>query len=157
IYVGFVNWALMVLTLGLALMFRSSDNLASAFGIAVALTMLLTSLLMFLAMREVWAWSLPLSVAVAGLFIILALWFVTANLIKVLEGGWLPLVVGAALSFAGSAWRWGRPALTRRLERDSLTLGHFIAQVHGKARVPGTAVYLTSRVDVVPVPLLHNL
>jgi K+ transporter len=70
IYVGFVNWALMVLTLGLALTFRSSDNLASAFGIAVALTMLLTSLLMFLAMREVWGWSLPLSVAVAGLFTI---------------------------------------------------------------------------------------
>src|SRR5262249_24066465 len=128
IYVGFVNWALMVLTLGLPLMFRSSDNLASAFGIAVALTMLLTSLLMFLAMCEVWGWSLPLSVAVAGLFIIVDLSFVSANMMKVFEGGWVPLVVGAALYFAMSTWRWGRTALTRRLERDTLPLRHFIAQ-----------------------------
>src|SRR5262249_43243805 len=157
IYVGFVNWTLMVLTLGLALTFRSSENLASAFGIAVALTMLLTSLLMFLAMREVWGWSLPLSIAVAGLFTIVDLSFVAANMMKVFEGGWVPLVVGAALYFAMSTWRQGRTALMRKLERDTMPLGEFIAQVHGKARVPGTAVYLTSRVDVVPVPLLHNL
>jgi len=157
IYVGFVNWTLMVLTLGLALTFRSSENLASAFGIAVALTMLLTSLLMFLAMREVWGWSLPLSIAVAGLFTIVDLSFVAANMMKVFEGGWVPLVVGAALYFAMSTWRQGRTALMRKLERDTMPLGEFIAQVHGKARVPGTAIYLTSRVDVVPVPLLHNL
>jgi KUP system potassium uptake protein len=157
IYVGFVNWTLMVLTLGLALTFRSSENLASAFGIAVALTMLLTSLLMFLAMREVWGWSLPLSIAVAGLFTVVDLSFVAANMMKVFEGGWVPLVVGAALYFAMSTWRQGRTALLRKLERDTMPLGEFIAQVHGKARVPGTAVYLTSRVDVVPVPLLHNL
>ena len=157
IYVGFVNWALMVLTLDLAVTFRSSDNLASAFGIAVALTMLLTSMLMFLAMREVWRWSLSLSVSVAGLFIIVDLSFVAANMMKVIEGGWVPLVVAAALFFAMSTWRQGRLALTRKLERDTLPLKDFITQMHGKARVPGTAVYLTSRVDVVPVPLLHNL
>jgi KUP system potassium uptake protein len=157
IYVGFVNWALMALTLALTLTFRSSDNLASAFGIAVALTMLLTSMLMFLAMREVWHWSLPLSLAVAGLFIVIDLAFVGANLMKVLEGGWVPLVVGAALFYAMSTWRQGRLALTRKLERDTLPLADFIAQVRDKARVPGTAVYLTSRADVVPVPLLHNL
>jgi KUP system potassium uptake protein len=157
IYVGFVNWALMVLTLDLAVTFRSSDNLASAFGIAVALTMLLTSMLMFLAMREVWRWSLSLSVSVAGLFIIVDLSFVAANMMKVIEGGWVPLAVAAALFFAMSTWRQGRLALTRKLERDTLRLKDFITQMHGKARVPGTAVYLTSRVDVVPVPLLHNL
>jgi len=157
IYVGFVNWTLMVLTLGLALSFRSSDNLASAFGIAVALTMLLTSLLMFIAMREVWGWSLPLSIAVAGLFVIVDLSFVAANMMKVIEGGWVPLVVGATLYFIMSTWRQGRAALARKLERDTLPLKEFIAQVHSKARVTGTAVYMTSRVDVVPVPLLHNL
>ena len=157
IYVGFVNWTLMVLTLGLALSFRSSDNLASAFGIAVALTMLLTSLLMFIAMREVWGWSLPLSIAVAGLFVIVDLSFVAANMMKVIEGGWVPLVVGATLYFIMSTWRQGRAALARKLERDTLPLKEFIAQVHSKARVAGTAVYMTSRVDVVPVPLLHNL
>jgi KUP system potassium uptake protein len=157
IYVGFVNWTLMVLTLGLALGFRSSANLASAFGIAVALTMLLTSLLMFIAMREVWGWSLPLSIAVAGLFVIVDLSFVAANMMKVIEGGWVPLVVGATLYFIMSTWRQGRVALARKLERDTLPLKEFLAQVHNKARVAGTAVYMTSRVDVVPVPLLHNL
>ena len=157
IYVGFVNWALMALTLGLALSFRSSDNLASAFGIAVALTMLLTSLLMFIAMREVWRWSLPLSIAIAGLFVIVDLSFVSANMMKVLEGGWVPLVVGATLYFAMSTWRQGRAALARQLERDTLPLKDFIVQVRGKSRVAGTAVYMTSRIDVVPVPLLHNL
>jgi len=157
IYVGFVNWALMVLTLGLALSFRSSDNLASAFGIAVAMTMLLTSLLMFIAMREVWGWSLPLSIAVAGLFVIVDFTFVAANMMKVVEGGWVPLVVGASLYFVMSTWRQGRVALAHKLERDTLPLNDFIAQVQNKSRVAGTAVYMTSRVDVVPVPLLHNL
>jgi len=157
IYVGFVNWALMVLTLGLAVTFRSSDNLASAFGIAVALTMLLTTLLMFLAMREVWGWSVLLSCAVAGVFLIVDLSFVAANLMKVLEGGWVPLVVGALLFFAMSTWRQGRAALARKLERDTLPLKEFIEHVHTKTRVAGTAVYMTSRVDMVPVPLLHNL
>jgi KUP system potassium uptake protein len=157
IYVGFVNWVLMALTLTLTVTFRSSDNLASAFGIAVALTMLLTSLLMFLAMREVWGWSLPVSIVVAGLFVIVDLSFVAANMMKVLEGGWVPLVVGATLFFAMWTWRQGRIALGRALERDTLPLNDFIAQVHKKPRVPGTAIYLTSRTDVVPVPLLHNL
>jgi KUP system potassium uptake protein len=157
IYVGFVNWTLMLLTLALAVTFRSSDNLASAFGIAVALTMLLTSALMFLAMREVWHWSLPLTIAVAGLFIIVDLSFVAANMMKVVEGGWVPLVVGAGLFFAMWTWWQGRSALIRRLERDTLPLENFIRQVHSKGRVPGTAVYLTSRIDMVPVPLLHNL
>jgi KUP system potassium uptake protein len=157
IYVGFVNWVLMALTLTLTVSFRSSDNLAAAFGIAVALTMLLTSLLMFLAMREVWGWSLPLSIAVAGPFVAVDLSFVAANMMKVLEGGWVPLLVGATLFFAMSTWHQGRNALRSKLERDTLPLDSFIASVRSKARVAGTAVYMTSRVDVVPVPLLHNL
>src|SRR5271169_99197 len=157
IYIGFVNWALMALTLGLTLGFRSSDNLAAAFGIAVSLTMLLTSLLMFLAMREIWNWSLPLSLAVAGLFAAVDLAFVTANMMKVFEGGWFPLVVAAIIFFLMTTWLQGRTALLRKLERDTFPLSDFIRQVHSKTRVPGTAIYMTSRVDVVPVPLLHNL
>ena len=157
IYIGFVNWTLMVLTLGLTLGFRSSDSLAAAFGIAVSLTMLLTSMLMFLTMREIWGWSLPVSVAVAGLFVIVDLAFVSANMMKVFEGAWFPLVVAAMLFFLMFTWRQGRAALLRKLERDTLPLSSFIAQVHNKTRVPGTAIYLTSRLDVVPVPLLHNL
>jgi KUP system potassium uptake protein len=157
IYVGFVNWTLMVLTLALAVSFRSSDNLASAFGIAVALTMLLTSMLMFLAMREIWNWSFWLSAAVAGLFMIVDLSFVAANMMKVMQGGWVPLAVGATLFFLMSTWHRGRVELAAQLERDTLPLADFIRQMRGKARVPGTAIYMTSRLDIVPVPLLHNL
>jgi len=157
IYVGFVNWTLMLLTLGLTLAFRSSDNLAAAFGIAVSLTMLLTSMLMYLAMRQIWRWSLALSLAVAGLFIVVDLAFVTANLMKVFEGGFVPLVVAAAIFFLMWTWRRGRAAMLQQLERDTLPLADFITQTHDKQRVSGTAIYLTSRCDVVPVPLLHNL
>jgi len=156
IYVGFVNWVLMALTLGLTLAFRSSDNLAAAFGVAVSLTMLLTSVLMFLVMREIWSWSLPASLVVAGLFIVVDLSFVSANLMKVFEGGYVPLLVAAVIFFLIWTWRRGRELMLQSLERDTLPLAGFIQQIHSKARVPGTAVYVTSRTDVVPVPLLHN-
>ena len=157
IYVGAVNWVLMALTLGLTLAFRSSDNLAAAFGIAVSLTMLLTSVLMFLVMREIWNWSLPASLLAAGLFIIVDLSFVTANLMKVFEGGYVPLIVAAVIFFLMWTWRRGRELMLQKLERDTLPLANFITQIQGKSRVLGTAVYMTSRTDVVPVPLLHNL
>jgi KUP system potassium uptake protein len=157
IYVGFVNWVLMALTLGLTLAFRSSDNLAAAFGVAVSLTMLLTSMLMFLAMREIWRWSLSLSILVAGLFIVVDISFVSANLMKVFQGGYVPLVVAAVIFFLMWTWRSDRELMLQKLERDTLPLNDFIAQIHNKPRVSGTAVYLTSRTDVVPVPLLHNL
>jgi KUP system potassium uptake protein len=157
IYVSFVNWALMALTLTLTLTFRSSDNLAAAFGIAVSLTMFLTSILIFHVMREVWHWSLALSLAIAGLFVIVDLSFVTANLMKVLEGGWVPLVVGAIIFTLMSIWRDGRMTLMKKLERDTLPLATFIHQMRTKPRVHGSAIYLTNRLDVVPVSLLHNL
>jgi KUP system potassium uptake protein len=157
IYVGFVNWALMALTLTLTLTFRSSDNLAAAFGIAVSLTMFLTSILIYHVMREVWRWSLPLSLMIAGLFVIVDLSFVTANLMKVLEGGWVPLVVAAIIFTLMSIWRDGRATLIKKLERDTLPLPTFIHQMRTKPRVHGTAIYLTNRLDVVPVSLLHNL
>ncbi len=157
IYVGFVNWALMTLTLILTLTFRSSENLAAAFGIAVSLTMLLTSFLMFVAMRRVWCWSLPLSIATAGLFIAVDGSFVAANMVKFLEGGWIPLVVAAIIFFLMSSWSQGQAAMRAALERDTFPLDDFIKKFHGKPRVPGTAVYLSSRQNVVPVPLLHNL
>jgi KUP system potassium uptake protein len=157
IYVGFVNWVLMALTLGLTLAFRSSDNLAAAFGVAVSLTMLLTSVLMFLVMREIWNWGLLASLIVAGLFVVVDASFVAANLMKVFEGGFVPLIVATLIFFLIWTWRRGRHLMMQMLERDTLPLANFIKQIHGKSRVPGTAVYMTSRTDVVPVPLLHNL
>ncbi|HTV32832.1 MAG TPA: potassium transporter Kup [Methylocella sp.] len=157
IYVGFVNWLLMALTLVLTVAFRSSDNLAAAFGIAVSMTMFLTSLLMFRAMRDIWHWSLALSLMVAGLFVAVDLSFVTANLMKFFEGGWVPLVVGAVVFFLMWTWRECRLTMLAKLERDTLPLSIFIDKIQDMRRVPGTAIYMTSRTDVVPVPLLHNL
>jgi KUP system potassium uptake protein len=117
----------------------------------------LTSVLMFLVMREIWNWSLPASLLVAGLFIVVDLSFVTANLMKVFEGGFVPLIVAAAIFFLIWTWRRGRELMLQKLERDTMPLASFIKQIRGKSRVPGTAVYMTSRTDVVPVPLLHNL
>ena len=151
IYVGFVNWALMALTLVLTITFRSSDNLAAAFGIAVSMTMLLTSVLMFIAMREVWRWSLPLSLLVAGLFITVDGSFVAANMVKFFEGGWIPLVVASILFFLMTCWSEGFAAVRAALERDTFPLQGFIAKFHGKPRLEGTAVYLSGRTDVVPV------
>jgi KUP system potassium uptake protein len=157
IYVGFVNWALMALTLVLTVTFRSSDSLAAAFGIAVSLTMLLTSVLMFIAMREIWRWSLPLSLLTAGLFVTVDGSFVAANMVKFFEGGWIPLVVASILFFLMTCWSEGFAAMRAARERDTIPLQGFIAKFHGKPRVEGTAVYLSGRTDVVPVPLLHNL
>ena len=157
IYVGVVNWGLMALTLILTITFRSSDNLAAAFGVAVSLTMLLTSLLMFIAMREVWRWSLPLSLGVAGLFICIDSSFVAANFVKFFEGGWIPILVASLLFFLMSCWANGYTAMQVAMERESYPLADFIAEFHDKARVPGTAVYLSARSDFVPVALLHNL
>jgi KUP system potassium uptake protein len=157
IYVGFVNWSLMAVTLLLTIGFRSSDALAAAFGIAVSMTMFLTSILIFLTMREIWHWSLGLAGLVAGLFIAVDLAFVTANLMKVFEGGFVPLVIAAVLFFLMWTWYQGRDAMLAKLERDTLPLDLFLKQVRDKPRVAGTAIYMTSRTDVVPVPLLHNL
>jgi KUP system potassium uptake protein len=114
-------------------------------------------MLMFLAMREIWRWSLLLSLLVAGLFVVVDLSFVSANLMKVFQGGFVPLVIAALIFFLMWTWRSGRELMLQKLERDTLPLAGFIVQIHDKARVSGTAVYLTSRTDVVPVPLLHNL
>jgi KUP system potassium uptake protein len=135
IYVGFVNWVLMALTLTLALTFRSSDNLAAAFGIAVSLTMLLTSMLIFLTMREVWGWSLPAAAAAAGVFVVVDLSFVAANMMKVIEGGWVPLAVATVLFAAMSTWWRGRRLIVHKLERDTMPLKDFIAHAHNKTRV----------------------
>src|SRR5262249_53876518 len=89
IYVGFVNWSLMALTVGLTVGFKVSDDLAAAYGIAVSLTMLLTTTLLFLALREIWRWSLPAAVACVAVFAIVDLAFVAANLTKLHEGGWI--------------------------------------------------------------------
>jgi KUP system potassium uptake protein len=158
IYVGFVNWALMALTIGLTIGFKSSDNLAAAFGIAVAMTMLLTTILMAVLMREVWKWRWLSVAALAGTLGVIDLSFVTANLTKVAEGGWVPLVVGGTIFFLMSSWHYGRMAMLNALKTESMSVGHFVSDVLPRySRVPGTAVYLTRRQGVAPLALLNTL
>ena len=98
IYVGAVNWLLMLVTLGLTIGFRKSENLASAYGIAVSATMLMTSALLFIAMREIWGWSVVAAGAVAGVFFLVDARFFVANIMKVAQGGYVPLILAALVS-----------------------------------------------------------
>jgi KUP system potassium uptake protein len=157
IYVGSVNWLLMILTLALTVGFGSSDKLAAAFGIAVSLTMLLTTLLMYKIMREQWHWPLALAIAVAGSLAVVDASFAAANLTKVTQGGWVPLVTASLLFLLMEAWHSGRNAMLSQLERETMPLGLFIKSMAGEARIPGTAVYLSRRADVVPVAMLHSV
>jgi KUP system potassium uptake protein len=157
IYVGVVNWLLMVFTLGLTIGFGSSDKLAAAFGIAVSLTMLLTTILMYKLMREQWQWSLMKALAVAGPLLLVDCTFSSANLVKVTEGGWVPLAAAAIVFTIMDAWRSGRIALIRELQRNTTPMSAFINSMKGEARVQGTAVYLTQQLNNVPIALLHNV
>ncbi len=157
IYIGAVNWALMLLTLGLTLGFGTSDNLSAAYGIAVSFTMLLTSLLMFRVMREQWHWSLGLVLLVDGPLFLVDAAFSLANLTKVREGGWVPLAAAVIIFGLMQAWRYGRRALLRQLERETLPLEAFLGSMAELGRVPGTAVFLARRFNIVPLALLHSL
>ena len=157
IYVGAVNWTLMIFTLGLAMAFGSSDRLAAAYGVAVALTMVLTTALMFCMMKEVWKWPLPVCMAIAGTLGLFDTSFVIANLTKVLDGGWVPLVTAAVLFYLMMCWHQGRQALMSMLKANNMTIGAFMSSVATVPRVPGTAIYLTRRTGVATMAMLHNL
>jgi len=156
IYVAAVNWTLMLLTLLLAVSFGSSDRLAAAFGTAVSLTMLLTTLLLYKVMREQWGWSVVLAAPIAGALIVVDAAFVGANLTKIVEGGWVPLVAATLVFALMRAWRLGHEAMVRHVERETIPLSLFIETVDDERKVEGTAVYLSRRVDVVPVAMLHS-
>ncbi len=158
IYVGTVNWALMLVTLGLTIGFGKSDNLAAAYGIAVSLTMLLTTVLLFLAMREIWKWSLPGAAAVAGAFVVIDGAFVAANLTKVAEGGWVPLLLAVLVWGMMAIWHRGTTAVAATLRERAMPMEQFLAKLEadGVPRVRGTAVFLTRTTkDAPPVMLWH--
>jgi len=157
IYVPSVNWLLMVFTIGLTLAFGSSDRLAAAFGVAVSLTMLLTTVLLYHMMRERWQWPPAVVIGVAGTLALVDLSFVAANLTKLADGGWVPLAAATLVFTLMESWRVGRSAMFAQLERDSVPVAPFIASIAGEARVAGTAVYLSRREDVIPVSILHNV
>ena len=158
IYVGTVNWMLMLVTLGLTIGFGKSDNLAAAYGIAVSATMLITSALLFIAMREIWGWSLAAAGAVAGAFVVVDASFLAANLAKVAEGGYVPLVLAALVYGVMYIWHLGAAAVFARLQEQTVPVDVFMARLaNGNVpRVPGTAVFLTrTQRDAPPVMVWH--
>jgi KUP system potassium uptake protein len=159
IYVGAVNWLLMIVTAGLTVGFGTSDRLAAAYGIAVSLTMLLTTTLLFVAMREVWRWNLALSTFVAGVFFCVEATFAVANLLKVADGGWVPLTLAAAVYIILTTWHRGTVAVSERLRSLTEPADQFIARITaaGVPRVPGTAVFITRTTNDVPSVMVWHV
>jgi KUP system potassium uptake protein len=158
IYVGAVNWLLMIVTLGLTIGFGKSDNLASAYGIAVSLTMLMTSALLFIAMREIWGWSLLAAGAVAACFLTVDSAFFLANLTKIAEGGYVPLLLAVAAYGVMWIWHRGAAAVSTRMHEVLIPVPEFMARIAAKKvpRAPGTAVFLTRTTrDTPPVMIWH--
>jgi KUP system potassium uptake protein len=156
IYVGPVNWMLMLVTIALALWFGKSDNLAAAYGIAVSATMLMTSVLLLIALREIWGWGIPASIGVAGAFMVVDAAFFAANSMKVFDGGYVPLILAAAIYTVMYIWHRGTVAITASLLDNLMPIEQFLAKIEWVARVPGTAVFLTRATrDTPPVLAWH--
>jgi KUP system potassium uptake protein len=159
IYMPHVNWLLMVSTVGLVAGFGSSSALAGAYGIAVASTMVITTLLAYLVARG--SWGVPRAIAgtLAALFLIIELAFFGANLIKIPQGGWFPLAVGAVIYTLLTTWKRGRALLAERLRQRLYPFDRFLEDIRTTppVRVPGTAVFMTSNLVGTPPTLLHNL
>jgi KUP system potassium uptake protein len=159
IYVPSVNWALMAATIALVLGFRSSSQLAAAYGVAVTTTMAITTILMSVVARERWKWPAAGAAALAAAFLVPDLAFFGANIVKVPHGGWCPLVVAAAVFTVLTTWRRGCEILDRRLREESVSTELVLSEAArpALARVPGTAVYMSRTSDGVPPSFLHNL
>jgi KUP system potassium uptake protein len=158
IYMPHINWLLMLACIGLVLGFRSSSNLAAAYGIAVTLTMIITSILFYFAAQKQFNWSRTKAGIVCGVFLIMETAFFGANAIKIAHGGWFPLVVAAYLFACMTTWRTGRELLRRRLQSGTLPLDTFLANLEETppVRVKGTAVFMTGNREGTPLALLHN-
>ncbi len=160
IYVPAINWILLAAVLLAVIGFGSSTNLASAYGVAVVGTMLVTSFLTFFVIHFGWGYNIWLCIVATGFFILVDFAFFSASLVKIVEGGWFPLTAGATVFTVMITWRKGREILLSRLKQSSVPLGPFLESLFGANppnRVPGTAIFLTSTPDAVPHALLHNL
>jgi len=160
IYLPHVNWGLLVACISLVLGFGSSSNMAAAYGIAVTLTMLSTTVLFFFAAQRLWKWSIWRTGAICGLFLAMELAFFLANLTKVLNGGWFPLAVGATIFLLMATWKKGRWLVWNKLRPASMPLEMFLHEIEQNKklpRVPGTALFMTANPEGTPIALLHNL
>jgi KUP system potassium uptake protein len=158
IYMPFINWALMVFVIALVLGFRSSSNLAAAYGVAVTGTMLITTILFSIVVFKVWRWNPIKASLVVGVFLAIDLSFFAATATKITHGGWFPLAVGLVAFILLMTWKKGRALLIRRIADDTLPVETFLNSLGANVtRVRGTAVFLTAHTDGIPHALLHNL
>ena len=158
IYVPEVNTILMVACVSLTLMFQKSGNLAAAYGIAVMGTMVITTILLFSVERRIWKWPLWQALALCAVFMIVDIPFLAANVVKIVSGGWVPLVVAFGIYVLMTTWKRGRTAVRKHLAEGSLPLDYFLSRLEDYAphRVKGTAVFMTSTMGVTPPILLHH-
>jgi len=159
IYVSLVNWGLMVATLAVVVMFKTSDNLAAAYGIAVSGTMLITTILLYRIMRDQWHWPAYVAIPVTVLFAAIDGTFFSANCLKIVEGGWLPLAIGGFIAFTMISWRIGNIEVQQRLAENSIPFEDFIRQIDHVlvARLPGTGVFVTRMAETASPMLLHHV
>jgi KUP system potassium uptake protein len=159
IYVPAINWALMFATVALVLGFRSSSNVAAAYGVALTTTMLITTLLAALVATRIWRWPVALAVAVTAAFLVADLAFFGAAITKVPDGGWLPLAIALGVLAVMTTWRRGRDLLAATVGIRQLPVESLLADIDRRAlrRVAGTAVYLTGDAHGTPIALLHNI
>jgi KUP system potassium uptake protein len=159
IYIPAVNWGLFAAIVLAVVLFRSSSNLAAAYGIAVTLDMLITTILTFFVIRYGWGYPLALCVAATGWFFVVDLAFFASNMLKLLQGGWFPLLIGAVIFTLMLTWKRGRELLADKLRSDAIDLRSFLEAVFVSppTRVEGTAVFMTSEPGSVPNAMLHNL
>jgi KUP system potassium uptake protein len=159
IYIPSINWILMFSAIGLVVAFKASTHLAAAYGVAVTATMAITTMLLAVLERERWHWSWLTVIAVTVPFLVIDLSFFAANIVKIFEGGWFPLVVGITVYTLMTTWHTGRTILTQRLSEQSLSIDDFLRDLKRNVipRVPGTAIFMSRSRQGIPVTLLHNL
>jgi KUP system potassium uptake protein len=159
IYVSTVNWILMAASVGLVISFGSSSALAGAYGVGVSATLVITTILLYVVMRERWNWRAPAAVALISVFLAVDLVFFSSNITKVPAGGWFPLVVGIAGFAMMVTWKQGRRLMAARLRKSELPVERFLASIaeHPQRRVPGTAVYMFAQPGATLPALLTNL
>ncbi|MEZ7846875.1 MAG: potassium transporter Kup [Polaromonas sp.] len=159
IYIPFINWALFIAIALAVVFFKSSDALATAYGIAVCGNMLITTILTFYVIRHGWKYPLALCIAATSIFFAIDLAFLASNALKFIEGGWFPILIAGAIFTLMVTWKEGRFILNKKLRDNSIDLKSFLEAVfvHPPLRVEGTAVFLTSAPGAVPSAMLHNL
>ncbi len=159
IYIGFVNWALFAAIVFAVIMFKSSGALAAAYGIAVCIDMLITTVLTFFVIRYAWKYPLPLCILATGVFFVVDFAFLASNMLKFFAGGWFPLVIGGVIFTLMLTWKEGRRLVANAHAAESMPLKDFLDSVfiEPPAQVEGTAVFLSSEQGIVPAALLHNL